>query len=141
MTTAQYSIACGAAASFENVWQITKELLTQVNGFLRLDFQKGPEKDGKTTCFILTMWESEQNYLSWRGCDLNILSKFLSGSVLRVRRGRERQAANVDSRSSESLLNVHRKMLFGLCPRRIILFTVKRLLKKARSLKAPGSFL
>lgn len=67
MTTAQYSIACGAAASFENVWQITKELLTQVEGFLRLDFQKGPEKDGKTTYFILTMWESEQNYLSWRG--------------------------------------------------------------------------
>jgi heme-degrading monooxygenase HmoA len=68
MTTTQYSIACGAAARFENVWQITKELLTQVDGFLRLDFQKGPENDGKTTYFILTMWESEQNYLSWRGC-------------------------------------------------------------------------
>jgi heme-degrading monooxygenase HmoA len=67
MTTAQYSIACAAAARFENVWQITKELLSQIEGFLRLDLQKGPEKDGKTTYFILTMWESEQHYLSWRG--------------------------------------------------------------------------
>lgn len=69
MTTAQYSIARGAEGRFENVWKITRDLLTQVNGFLRLDYHKGPEKDGKTIYFILTMWETEQNYLSWRGYD------------------------------------------------------------------------
>ncbi len=70
MATNQFAIMKGCEKTFEVIWELTHDHLKNAQGFIRLRLERGPPKDGKSMYFVITMWENEADFLSWRCVEL-----------------------------------------------------------------------
>ncbi len=71
MASNQFKVVKGREEAFENAWSATRARLHEAPGFISLRFHKGQEKGDHVLYFSLTMWETEESFLAWRGVDLS----------------------------------------------------------------------
>ena len=66
MASNQFKIPNGREGSFEKACAAEHARLRLAPGCLNFRFHKGPEKQGHTLYFRITMWEAEDDFIAWR---------------------------------------------------------------------------
>jgi len=66
MASNQFKIPAGHEGRFEKVRVAQHARLRFAPGFISFRFHKGPQKEGHTLYFRVTVWEAEDDFLAWR---------------------------------------------------------------------------